>query len=165
MKIIQATAVLLLAGCATAYKAPVSGPSATLTFATMPLGLGSSILVQNFDDDDCADSPNGTRLATFAGAPFQGSADPHDGVSRTIPAGRPVVFSFVFENGAAGFTDTRSCTITTTFLPTAGAHYRASFDIVGKTCRVGVRRVDGENPLDLEALRLVEPACVNGLTG
>ena len=162
-----ATAVVaaLVCGCASHYAAPTSGPTATLTLSASSLGPGSWLLVQNFENDACAPSANGTRLATFTTTSVQGKGDPHNGVARAVPAGRPVVVSFVYQAGASGFTDTQSCVVTQSFVPVAGARYRAAFEILQAQCGVFVLREDGGDPKAVDALHQVTPACNNGTSG
>jgi hypothetical protein len=158
-------ATLALTGCAQHYAAPTNGPTATLTLSAAIEGWGPWLLVQKFQDEHCAASPNGTRLATFTTKSLQGKGDPHTGVAKLVPAGQPTVFSYVYQDGAAGFTDTESCIVTQSFVPEAGAKYRATFRIIDKTCVVSVAREDGPDPKAVDALHKVEPPCNNGFTG
>lgn len=167
MKLQQAILVttLALTGCVQHYAAPTSGPTATLTLSAAIEGWGPWLLVQNFQDERWVASPNGTRLATFTTKSLQGRGDPHTGVARVLPAGRPAVFSYVYQDGAAGFTDTDSCIVTQSFVPKAGAKYCATFRIIDKTCAVSVVREDGPDPKAVDALHKVDPLCNNGFTG
>lgn len=156
---------VLLGGCATLYEAPAAGDTSTVTFSAADLPPGSYILVQNFENEACDASPNGNRLATFTSTAVQGKGDPRSGTDRVMPAGRPAVFSFDYTIGAAGITYAESCTVTSTFVPAAGASYRAHFDFVGRQCRVRITRVDGGDPRAVDDLRQVTPPCLNGWTG
>lgn len=162
---LAALAALSLASCAKQYVAPSAGPTATLTLSASIAGAGPVLLVQNFDNEQCAPSANGTRLATFTTTSVQGAGDPHDGVARVVPAGRPMVFSYIYQFGLPPFTNSNSCQVTQSFVPVPGAKYRAYFDIVGQVCRVQVLREDGSAPGAVEALRRVQPACYNTLNG
>ncbi len=166
MRYVIVAIALLLTACAKMYVAPTGMPTATLTLAaSLEQHPGAWILVQNFNNDSCEPSPNGTRLATFTTKSIQGAGDAHSGVSKSIPADRPVVFSFIYQTGAAGFTDTTSCAVTQSFMPAPGARYRAAFDMVGDKCVVLVRREDGEDPKAIASLHRVEPACNNMISG
>lgn len=158
-------ATLALTGCAQHYAAPTSGPTATLTLSATLEGWGPWLLVQNFQDERCTASPNGSRLATFTTKSLQGKGDPHGGVEKMVPAGQPAVFSYVYQDGAAGFTDTESCVVTQSFVPEAGAKYRATFRIINKACVVSVVREDGPDYKAVDSLHKVEPSCNNGFTG
>lgn len=160
-----AASALLLTSCAKHYVAPTGVATATLTLAASMDSYGPWLSVQNFDDEKCARSPNGNRLATFTTTGVQGKGDPHEGVDRTVPAGRPLVFSYIYQAGTAGFTDTESCRITQTFMPLAGAKYRAKFAVMGDRCVVSVFRVDGGKPEKVDDLRQVLPACNNIVDG
>ena len=155
----------LLAGCATHYTAPTSGPTATVTFSASGLTPGSTILVQNFDNESCAPSPTGTRLATFTTTAVQGKGDPHSGAVRILPAERPAVVTFAYQAGASGFTDTETCEITQSFIPTVGARYRVAFEKSGGICSVFVLREDGNDPKAVDALHQVKNVCFNKING
>jgi hypothetical protein len=167
MKALAPLALVLttLTSCAKHYVAPTGVPTATLTLAADVDDYGPVVMVQNFADERCGNSPNGNRLATFTTTGVQGKGDSHSGVDRSIPAGQPMVFSYIFTAGAAGFTDTQKCAVTQSFLPEAGAHYRAQFLIQGNRCVVQVRREDGTDPLDVPGLHELEPACNNIING
>lgn len=166
MKAIWAVAVApLICGCASQYSAPTSGPTAVITLSTAPIPAGSWTLVQNFDNETCAPSPHGTRLATFTTTAVQGSGDPHSGVQRIVAAGRPAVIAHIFRTGAAGFTETTACAVTHSFVPIAGARYRVAFGIGSARCGVAVLREDGNDPRAVEDLRQITPVCHNGMTG
>ncbi|WP_144240736.1 hypothetical protein [Dyella japonica] len=156
--------LILLAGCADHFVAPTSGPVAEANFAAAGLDHGATILVQNFDNESCAPSRNGTRLATFTTTAIQGKGDSHDGVARTIPAGKPAIFTYAYNDGSSGVMD-KTCSITESFVPTAGARYLVKFHKLDKTCDLSVTRQDGNDPKAVEGLHQVKPICLNGLTG
>ncbi|MHB1895190.1 MAG: hypothetical protein ACYCOY_00845 [Metallibacterium sp.] len=155
---------MLLAGCASYYVAPTEGPKATVTFSAAGMDLGAAILVQNFENDSCASSKNGTRLATFTTTAIQGKGDPHDGIARAMPAGRPAVITFFYNDWSSGYMDA-SCTITQAFTPVIGGRYLVHFIKSGLICRVLVTRQDGKDPTAVTNLHQVKPACINGTTG
>ncbi len=157
---------VLLCSCATPYVPPVGVATATLTLsADLSQNYGSWVLVQNFDDESCAPSANGNRLASFSTRAIQGEGDDKGGVTRAIPANRPMVYSFIYQRGAAGFTEYTTCVVTQSFVPAAGARYRAFFWMEGEGCSVALTREDGADPGAVGSLRLVEPVCFNHLTG
>lgn len=158
------TCTLLLTGCARHYVAPTEGPKATVTFAASGMDPGATILVQNFENDSCVSSKNGTRLATFTTRSIQGKGDPHDGIARAMLAGRPAVITFFYNDGSSGYVNA-SCTITQAFTPAFGGRYLVQFNKIGRTCRVLVTRQDGEDPTAVTNLHRVEPACLNVTTG
>lgn len=155
---------MLLAGCASHYVAPTEGPTATVTFSASGMDPGATILVQDFENDSCASSKNGTRLATFTTTAIQGKGDPHDGIARAMLAGRPAVITFFYNDGSSGYMDA-SCTITQAFTPVIGGRYLVQFNKSGHTCRVFVTRQDGEDPAAVTNLHQIKPACINGTTG
>ena len=85
--------------------------------------------------------------------------------TRTVAASKPIIFSFVYQHGAAGFTDYTTCIATQSFVPAAGARYRADFRTSGDRCAVLVTREDGSDPMAVEALHPIEPACFNTING
>jgi len=155
---------LLISGCANYYVAPTEGPKATVTFSAAGVDPGATILVQNFDNDSCAPSKNGTRLATFTTRAIQGKGDPHEGVVRALPAARPAVITFFYNDGSSGYMNA-SCTITEAFIPAIGGRYLVQFRKLGQTCWVLVSRQDGEDPTAVTNLHRVRPACINRITG
>lgn len=156
----------MLAACATQYVAPVGVPTATRTLAAdLSQNPGSWVLVQKFDTESCAPSADGNRLASFSTKAIQGEGDPKSGVTRTVAASKPIIFSFVYQHGAAGFTDYTTCIATQSFVPAAGARYRADFRTSGDRCAVLVTREDGSDPMAVEALHPIEPACFNTING
>ena len=155
---------MLLAGCASHYVAPTDGPMATVTFSAAGMDHGATILVQNFENDSCAPSKSGTRLATFTTTAIQGKGDPHDGVARAMLAGRPAVITFFYNDGSSGYIDA-SCTITQEFTPVSGGRYLVQFNKSGDMCKVFVTRQDGKDPTAVANLHRVKHACINGTTG
>ena len=157
---------LALTGCVSHYAVPTGTPTATLTLAaSIDDYPGSWALVQNFADASCAASPTGTRLATFTTKSMQGKSDPHSGIDIQVAAGKPFVFSYVFQRGTAPFTDTIACTMTESLVPTPGARYRAIFQVIGGQCGVSVTRTDGATPAPADGLRHVDPPCADQLDG
>ena len=158
--------LLVFASCAKQYVAPSGVPTATITLsASLEQHYGSWVLVQNFDNESCASSPNGNRLASFSTKSIQGEGDFKGGVAKSIPANRPLVFSFIYQEGAAGFTNYTSCVVTQSFVPKPGAMYSAAFEIVADKCLVTVSREDGTDPKAVDSLHIVEPSCNNKLNG
>ena len=160
-----AATALLLAACAAHYVAPTAGPTASVTFAAEGIPAGAWVTVQNFADEACAESAEGNRLATFTTTAVQGQGAPHAGVARQMPADRPLVATFLFQQGAAGFTDYATCSVTSTFVPAAGGRYRMQYRVSPGQCAVTVIREDGPAPGPVASARKVEPACINSITG
>ena len=153
-----------LTGCASHYVEPTTGPVATVTFSASGIDHGDWILVQSFKNDGCAPSDSGTRLATFTTKAIQGKGDPHDGVARLMPAGRTAVVSYIYQSGAQGFTETKSCSITESFIPAAKEHYLVSFRKSGLVCGVLITHENGD-PKAVPNLHQVKPSCFNAETG
>ncbi len=164
--LLAAALCALLSSCATQYAPPAGVATASLTLAAdLSQNPGSWVLVQNFDSESCAPSANGNRLASFSTRAVQGEGDDKGGVTRSVPANRPLIFSFVYQHGAAGFTDYTTCIATQSFVPAEGGQYRAQFRTFSSGCEVLVTREDGKDPDAVDALHAVEPGCFNKLNG
>ena len=156
----------LVSACATQYVPPEGVATASLTLsADLSQNPGSWVLVQNFSNESCAPSADGNRLASFSTRAVQGEGDDKGGVTRSIPANQPMIFSFVYQHGAAGITDYTTCIATQSFVPAEGARYRAQFRTFSRGCGVLVTREDGVDPEAVDSLHAVEPGCFNKLNG
>lgn len=117
------------------------------------------MLVQAFANEACERHPDGVRLAFFGTKRLQGKSDPHEGVERRVRAGQPIVVSYIFQAGAAGFTDTLRCRNTVSFVPLFDGRYRLHYEMDSEMCEVSVLRVDGQDPKAIEGLHGVDSPC------
>lgn len=154
---IVVASALVLASCATPYAPPPNVPTAVLNLSTTFNGTR----VQAFDNDKCAESPNGLKLAYF----FMNTADPLSGVDKLIPTDKEFVYTFAGKAlyGSYG----QSCIVTLAFKPVPNTRYVSKFTVQGNQCVATLHRVvlgdSGERLVPENSVRQIEPTCHNNM--
>ena len=166
----------LLAGCASFYKVPENSPQAILKtsvdFGDTYVGI---VRVHAFDNDKCARSSHGSRLAYFSklgertrkfGADTELDSSPGPAVRVPIIAGRELVFTVAFELGTPGITTYFTCRITRAFSPEPGRTYHAAYSLGSRKCLLALTEVSnsGEEVV-VERVRQVQPTCFATMDG
>ena len=148
-----------LSGCVTPHQASTGPDSATLILSTGT----EPASVQAFANRQCGVHPQGTRLAYF----FRDRFDPPTGVTRTVQAGRELVFTFRLNRHTG--TTLQICEATRAFVPQAGRRYRAHFEEAPGGCLLMLSELESpageaprERPIDAD---VVVPACFDGVRG
>lgn len=138
---------LFLAGCATQYQVPASGPTAKITVTT---NNAHPTTIRIYENTTCEKGDRGDLLGNIDGV----------GASKvlTIPAGRPVTLRF---ETMYGIKTINTCAIPVTFVPDQGGNYAVDhqygyFQGDGMDCRVTIDKVQqGPNG---EAQKAKEPS-------
>lgn len=112
----------LVTGCASSYKYDASANSASLRI----IGNKENFFVDNFKNEACEVSDNGTRMASFSG-PRKDVESPLKGKQILIPAGETFFSTAHYID--AKFALNRSCSKMIAFTPVAGSRYVASFNV------------------------------------
>jgi hypothetical protein len=169
IKLIAPLLALTCASCASYYSAPTGASQATLRIsASVDSRPGGVAYAQTFANDKCANTGSGNRLAVFTTRPgIQGKDNPHTGIDVPIPSEGEFIYSFYFSDGSSGV-ETANCAVTLGFQPETGQRYHTHLELLPQSCSVTLSRIspDGrEELMNVPAMRKIEPACVNAISG
>lgn len=112
----------LVTGCASSYQYDKSSNSASLLI----IGNTENFFVDNFKNEACDVSVNGTRVVSFSG-PRKDVETHIEGKEILIPAGETFITTAHYID--AQFALNRSCSKMVAFTPVASARYVASFNV------------------------------------
>lgn len=156
--------LFVMVGCATKYLPPDNEPRATLQmsvdFGDRDIGL---IYVQAFNNDKCAKTPYGNRLAWFNAS---GTSGPHKNVRIPMVAEREFILTFGYRLSVPSLSSPIECTVTSAFTPRAGKTYAADFTIADRRCTTQIMEVtDTGDRSPVVDVRQVTPPCFNNIDG
>lgn len=131
---------IAIAGCASRYQAPAGIDRAVLVTNVeyREKGIGT-VSLQNFADEACTKSPQGTRIAAYVSS---GRLAPLRGFETPIVANKPFVFTFLYSIGVETVGGQTSCRVTTSFTPKPGRRYRTDFVLLRDSCKVDLVEVN-----------------------
>lgn len=131
-------ATMILGGCASAYRAPEAGASATISFDLTSDSTGTStrtFTAWAYEDLSCKPSKYGAKLDSKA------LADAHEILGPTkVAGGSP--FTFALSYIEARFAQNRECSYTASFVPAAGQTYAVNFAVVNQSLGCGLKITD-----------------------
>ena len=116
----HALLVLGLSACASSYNYTANGDGATINVT----GNNSTFYTEAYENSSCEPSKNGLRLATFFG-PTKDADSTASGKTVQIPSGRPFVLTYRYIDARPS--QNRTCSVTVSFIPERGRHYRTYF--------------------------------------
>jgi len=153
-KLIVIALSLIVTSCATQYKAPIKSATATLEIESNI----ENVFVQNFRNEECGESPNGTRLAFLTSKNLTG-------VKKQIEANGQFVISFKRAHLNA-YTSGWECTSTAVFKPIADETYRAMYQFKDNKCGLVILRREMKNQREVfvkdSSFRKAKKSCFKG---